>query len=115
MAPLWRFFGYFLIAQKVTFTPVPLGMNLKIGEEKTMDILKELYCGNYDPHANFPYTEEYRIALASSRTYWDKVSKAFSREFADELWNAQAEVTVLECQYYYRKGFQLALTGMDNA
>lgn len=83
-----------------------------------MDILKELFCGSYDPHSNFPYTQEYRTALEASRTHLDKVSKAFSREFADELWNAQANVTVLECQYFYRKGFQfgfqMALAGMSH-
>ena len=84
-----------------------------------MDILKELYFGNYEPSSNFTRTPEYRAAVKTSTEYMDKVSKAFSREFADELWNAQAAVTVLECQYYYKKGFQfgfqLALAGMENA
>lgn len=83
-----------------------------------MDILNKIYCGTYDPHANFPYTEEYRTALITSSKYWDKVSKAFSKEFVNELRDAQSDVTTLECQYYYRKGFylgfQIALAGMSS-
>ena len=83
-----------------------------------MDILNELYFGNYEPAANFIRTPEYRAAVKNSTSYLDKVSKAFSPEFADELWNAQAVITVLECQYYYKKGFrlgfQMALEGMSN-
>ena len=82
-----------------------------------MDILNELYFGNYEPSANFIRTPEYRAAVKNSTSYLDKVSKAFSAEFADELWNAQTAITVLECQHYYKKGFrlgfQMALEGMS--
>ena len=82
-----------------------------------MDILKELYFGTYEPSSNFIRTPEYRAAVKNSTSYLDKVSDAISPEFAEELWNAQAEITVLECQHYYRKGFrlgfQMALEGMS--
>ena len=82
-----------------------------------MDILNELYFGNYEPNTSFVHTPEYRAAVKNSTSYLDKVSKAFSPEFADELWSAQMEVLTLECQNYYRMGFrlgfQLALKGMS--
>ena len=82
-----------------------------------MDILKELYFGNYEPSSNFIRTPEYQAAVKKSTAYLDKVSTAFSPEFADELWNAHAEITVLDCEYYYKKGFrlgfQMALAGMS--
>ena len=86
-------------------------------EEKLMGILKELYFGNYEPSSNFIHTPEYRAAVKTSTEYRDKVRNALSREFADELWNAQMDVTILECQHYYqegfRLGFQMALAGMS--
>ena len=82
-----------------------------------MDILNELYSGSYEPHSNFPHTSEYREAINISASYQEKISKAFSNEFAEDLWNAQAKVATLECQHYYRMGFrlgfQMALEGMS--
>ena len=82
-----------------------------------MDILNELYFGNYEPNTSFIHTPEYRAAINNSTSYWDKLSEKFSREFVDELWSAQMEVTTLECQNYYRMGFrlgfQMALEGIS--
>ena len=74
---------------------------------------------NFDSESdiNSLILDEYRAAVKNSTSYLDKVSKAFSPEFADELWSAQMEVLTLECQNYYRMGFrlgfQLALEGMS--
>ena len=80
-------------------------------------ILNELFSGSYNPHTNVPLSSEYRAAIKLAASYHEKVAQFASDEFAEELWDAQASVTNLECLHYYRMGFrlgfQMALEGIS--
>ena len=80
-----------------------------------MDIVAQLYFGSYLPGPTC--SPKYKAAIEHAEPYWQKVSSAFSHSFFEELWDAQMEVTSLECQDYFRQGFllgfQIAMAGMS--
>lgn len=53
--------------------------------------------------------KEMRQASQQLKPYWDKVQKAFSRQFVDEISHADGKLWELECQEHFARGLWLGL------
>lgn len=53
--------------------------------------------------------EEMRRAAQRAAPYRKKVHRAFSREFVDELSQAEGEIWLLECREHFARGLWLGL------
>ena len=75
-----------------------------------MDILKEIYRGEYSIDA--PETKEYRKIVAESADLYDEIQVIAGGQITERLWFANAQVMSLESYHSFLAGLRLGMAVM---